>query len=256
MTAWECCTRAISAYRQFTPNSIQVGIEEASQAITIAPDYGLAHGLLAAALSVACSYFSFGEPDPQIRHHIDRALALDPDNASVLAFVCEALVKIELPDEGLRHGKRAIRLSPRAAYAHFQCGVTCVKLNRPEEALRHFAHFQRIEPESHLAYQVFAWIGGAHVLNHDLAAAEMAFDRSLELEPNSSFVWLHKAIIASLQHRPDEAQKMMITARQLEPAATLALWELRLKRWSPAGSVLHETLDQLARLWAKTERSI
>ena len=252
LTAWECTTRAMAALRQFTPESIFRAIEEATHAVAIAPDYGLAHALLADTSSMAYMYLSPDDPAEvaRIRHHIDHALACDGENAAVLGHVADALNYTGQAAEGLRRARRAIAISPGHGYAHFVAGMACAMLGKPEAALANFAEFRRIEPHSPYQQYAFNWQATCFQNLGDWAAAEEANDSCLTLNPDAYYATFQKAIIVHKLGRLEEARQLMIKTRRREPAETLALWELRLARLNAANEVL---LAHLRALWADTE---
>jgi TolB-like protein/Tfp pilus assembly protein PilF len=255
LTAWECVIRALAALRQFTGETVRRAIEEAANAIAIAPDYGLAHALYADALAVA--YMSSSPDDPaevrRIRHHIDRALACDGEHVTALVSVADALIYTGQAQEGLRRARRAIEISPGYGNGHWIAGVACVMLGKPREALAHLADFRRIEPQSPFRHYAWHWLGAAHFQLGDLAAAEAAFDASLALNPETGYVYCNKALVVRQLGRTDEARELMRETRRREPGATLELWELRYRRWTPKGPALDALLTQLRALWAETE---
>ena len=255
LTAWECCTRAMSAYRQYNSEVLQTVVTEAQRAITIAPDYALGHAVLAGGLVLQKYDFGISDFNPQMRWHIDRALALDPENAAVLGWICGALTYFGLPQEGLRHGIRAIQLSPGFSFAHFGCAVASSHLNRIDEALAYLVNFRRLEPGSHLEYLALGWEGLAHARNGDWRTAEQSIDRGLALAPEVAFLWYEKAIYAGQQGRSTAAHEAMIKVRQLEPAVTLAFWEVRFGRWLVNSPNLDEVLARVRALWEETEGS-
>ncbi|MFC0588263.1 TIR domain-containing protein [Novosphingobium aquiterrae] len=252
LTAWECTTRAMAAIRQFTPESIFRAIEEAAHAVAIAPDYGLAHALLADTSSMAYMYLSPDDPAEvaRIRHHIDHALACDAENAAVLGHVADALNYTGQAAEGLRRARRAIAISPGHGYAHFVAGMACAMLGKSGEALAHLANFRQIEPHSPYHQYAFHWQATCFQNLGDWAAAEEANDCCLTLNPDANYATFQKAIIVHKLGRIEEARQLMIETRRREPAGTLAMWELRTARLNAANEAL---LAHLRALWTETD---
>ena len=254
-TAWECTMRSLAAVRQFTGESLFRGIQEASRAVAIAPDYGLAHAMLANHTALAYTYLSPDDPAevPLIKHHIDRALACDGDNPAVLGHVADALCFTGQAAEGLRRARRAIAISPGYGYAHLVSGMACVILDKPDAALAHLTDFSRIEPLSPYQHFAYSWQAGAYMQLGDWAAADAAFDACLTVNPDSNHAFFQKAIVVHRLGRSDEAHQLMLEGRRREPEVTLALWELRLNRWLGNAQVLDESLTGIRALWAATE---
>ncbi|WP_309622344.1 TIR domain-containing protein [Novosphingobium sp.] len=257
VTAWECVMRALSALRTTNDKAILRAVEESARAVSIAPDYGLAHAMLADALGLAYMFRSPDDADEvrRIRHHIDRALSCDGENAAVLGYVASALHCIGQSPEGLRRAKRAIEINPGYGYVHLTAGTTSVMLGLPEAALAHFADFHRLEPNSPHQHYAWAFASYSHLLMGDLAAAEAAVDRSIAFVPENGVFYVHKALIVSQLGRTSEAQELMREARHRQPTDTRELWELRFPRWLPVGPALDAMLAALRKLWPATEGS-
>ena len=254
-TAWECTMRAFAAIRQLNGESVRRAIEEAAHAVAIAPDYGLAHALLADASAIAYMFLSSDNPAEvaRIRHHIDHALALDAESAAVLAHVAGALNYTGQAAEGLRWVRRAIAISPGYGLAHQIAGIASEMLGQPEAALAHLADFRRIEPHSPYQHYALAWQADCYLQLGDWSAAEDAFDSCLALNPDANYAYCQKAMVVHHFGRIDEARQLMIETRRREPSATLALWELRTIRWHARGPARDEMLTHLRALWAATE---
>jgi TolB-like protein len=254
LTAWEAVMRAIAAHRLSNVSNFALCAEEARKALAIAPDYSLAHAVLAYATSVY--YIAFLPDDAgevrRIRGHADRALALDPGNALVLAYVSLALTYAGYPEDGLRHGERAVRLNPGAGLAHHSCGMACLLLNRVEESLAHLDVEIKASPGAPTNCFSFTAQGGAHIRAGRWTEAIAACDRALELNPDYPFAVIVKAIVCKREGRTAEACDLLLRTRQAEPAGTLAIWERVFKRQFSTSPNLGEILEHLHTLWAET----
>ena len=255
LTAWECVTRAIAAYRQLSTASVAEARDEAERAVAIAPDYGLAHAMLAQTISALSWMLATSDAGEQqkVLKHVERALALDPNNAAVLASVGIALSTIGQSEAGLRYAERAIQRSPQFGVAHWASGLACERLGRIEEALAHFGEYQRLESHSDLEYLAWLRIGRAQLRNRDWHAADAAFARGFALNDNSPLSQCLGALIARQLGRADDAQAMMAKSRRLDQVTTLADWERRLNLWQAGSPALDELLTHLRALWAETD---
>ena len=255
LNAWEAVMRAIAAHRLLNVANMSACVEEAHKAVAIAPDYALAHAVLAMASGL--HYVVLHPDDPaevrRIRHHIDRALALEPDNALVLAHVSLALTWILCPEDGLRHGERALRLNPGAALVHFGCGVACTYLYRPGEALAHLEADIRASPGSPINFFNLCYQGWAHLSAGRWSEAVTAFDRSLALNPASAPALLFSAMRCLKDGCTAEARQLWSRAREAEQAGTLAVWELNVNRCFARSPVREELIRLLRSLWAQAE---
>ena len=254
LTAWEAVTRSISTFRGLGSESVSQGLDEARRAVAIAPDYGLAHAMVAVQLGLQYWLFFPNEPkvEREIRGHIDRALALETDNAVVLGFVGQALNFIGQPLQALQRAERAIRLSPSYGYAHFVAGLACGHLNRLQESLDHLDADSRTAPGSNLEFGNHLLRAFAHIRASDWDAAITAFDRSLALNPDASYGYLIKATILGRHGPTVEALELLAQARRAEPEVTLAHWGIRLGRIFANSENLQPLRESLCRLWDET----
>ncbi len=255
LTAWEAVMRAVAAIRTLNVAKMSGFVEEARRCVSIAPDYGLGHAVLAMASGV--HYFVFVPDDAEevrrIRAHVERALALDPNNPLVLAYVTLGLTYIGDPEEGLRHGERAAKLNSGAAFVHLSCGVACVFLDRPDEALRHLEADIAVSPGAPDNYANFNYQGCAHVLAGRGSEAVVAFDRSLELFPSFDSALMIKAMLYRRDGRVAEAQQLWSRVRQAEQSRALAIWERVIGRAFGRSRLREELLALLRSLWSEAE---
>ncbi len=254
LTAWEAVMRAIAALRSISVAKISVFCDEARKAVALAPEYGLAHAVLARAS--ANVYFASMPDDAaevrRIRSYVDRALALDPHNALVLTHVSLALSHIGDPEEGLRRGQLAVRLHPGASEVHQGCAMACLLLTRPEEALAHCEADLKASPGAPSNSLNFALQGLAHVLAGQRSEAIVAFDRSLALDPTYPVPLWFKALILHADGRAEEAREALLRVREMEPAGTLAVWELNINRIFARSPLRQPFLQHLRALWAQS----
>jgi TolB-like protein/Tfp pilus assembly protein PilF len=255
LTAWEAVMRAIAALRSINVAKISAFCEEARKAVALAPEYGLAHAVLARAS--ANVYFASMPDDAaevrRIRSHVDRALALDPYNALVLTHVSLALSHIGDPEEGLRRGQLAVRLHPCASEVHQGCAMACALLARPEETLAHCEADLKASPGAPSNSWIFGLQGFAHASAGRRLEALAAFDRSLALDPTYPVPLIFKALILHADGRAEEAREAWLRVREAEPAGTLAVWELAVNRILARSPLRQEFLHHLRALWAQSE---
>ena len=255
LTAWEAVSRAYASFRQLDPGSLDLGMAEAARAVSIAPDYGVAHAMLA--VTSALRYLLQSPDDPvevqRITQSIDRALAIDPDNPTVLTYVAQALNFIGRPQDALPRVERAIRTAPGFGYAHLVCAFACLQLNRFEEALRHLDADLKWSPVSPLEFANPLFRAFTHVGAGKWDLALSALDQVIAVDAHSSHPYFYKALVLDRMGNGTEARALMLRARQLEPTALQDQWELRVKRNCPNFAGLGDLLAGLRRMWAETE---
>ncbi len=252
ITAWEATVRSMSAYRKVDAAAQVEAIEEARRAVAIAPDYAPGHASLAFALA-SLNFFSSDDPAAvqRIRVIAERALALAPDDASVLGLVGCSLSAVGYPEEGERFTARAVRKASGSGLLHYCHGISCVTLNRPELALSHLKTAERLMPGSHLMWAVLAWQAGTY---RELGRPEeeaAALDASFSLNPTHAFNRVHTAHMSMHSGRDAEARGHIETARRL--GMDLAQAERSWRRGTPNSPTLEADIAIIRDLYAATE---
>lgn len=254
LTAWECVARALAAIREVSGESLILGITEAQRAVAIAPDYALAHAILAQMTSGA--YFLVGLPDggqeQMMQGHIDRAYVLDPDHAGVLAAIATASAYLCRPTDGIGRAERAIRLRPGHGLAHYAAGIARVLLGHERQGISHLQDFLRAEPESHLHFVTHSWIGIAHMRLAEWDAARDAFARSHLLVPGN---FVSHMMLMGIDHREADdksASQHLRTALQTDAQPSKELYRTRFERFFTGSPLLGEMLGALDALWPET----
>jgi TolB-like protein/Flp pilus assembly protein TadD len=254
ITAWEAVARANSAYRKWDAATHVDAIQESGRAVVIAPDYAPGHAMLATALANAY-LVSPGDPEEvqRIRAIAERALALAPDDATVLGYVGQALCFVGYPEDGERHTSRAVRKAPGSGMAQFQHGMACGVLNRPEEALSHLRTAERLSPGWHVMWALKGWQAIAYRELGRFSEAETARDKSISLDPRDVFNQIDKAFLCARLGRDAEARRYIETARKVGYGAAQA--ERYWRRLTPNSPRLEADIATIRVLYAATEQS-
>ena len=233
LTAWECVARAMAASREYGAEALLRAISESQRAVAIAPDYGLARAMLA--LQTSGAYLSFSLADPakerEMQVHIDRAFALDPENAAVLAAIAASSAYIGRPGEGLPRALKAIRLRRGHGLAHYAAGVAALLQGLEEQAIGHIEDFLQIEPESHLHYISHVWRGLARTRLRRFDEARVNFHESLALYPGNFIAKLLLTTIEWREGNGEAALHHLAKALEHEPQGDRALLHARLDRF-------------------------
>ncbi len=254
LTAWEAVMRSVAAYRRLTGPALMMGLEEARKAMEIAPDYGVAVALHAQAQAILYNQLM---PDDaataqRIRAQAQKAIALDPDNSTVLSTAAGALSAAGFPKEGLAAGQRAIQLNRYNEFAYFACGMSASLLSMTEEALAYFDQGYRLAPDNPTTWISYMWRGGVLGREERWKEAAKAYDKALRLTPDNAAPNIGLAVCLRALGRHDEARAVAQLARGHEPDTPLAIWELRFGRTN-AGSPTFETfMTHLRSVWAET----
>ena len=257
LTAWECCMRAHASFRVTGGTSLIQAIRESKHAISLSPDYALAFAILAQATSLVYHLLT---PDDErlvreVEEYINRAVALESNNALVLSFVAGALNFIGQPDAAILRANRAVQINPESGEARRSLAIAYTLLNRIDLALPHYeAALKGFPAATAFNWGIIAWRANAHAHAGNWEAAERANAECIAANPDASSGFCQNAIVNRQLGRPADARAMMVQARKLEPKATLARWEMRFRRWFPNNAAACATmLDHLRTLWAETE---
>lgn len=251
LTAWECVTRSSAAFRNVTGETLLQALTEAQRAVEIAPDYGLAHAMLADA---AATIYMWTQPDDpaqigQIRATIDAALALEPDNATVLAHVAEAYNYIGRPEDAWALADRARQRSPSCGLAHYAAAVAATLLNRIDAAARHFDEELRAAPGSHTLFASWTWRGSGALRLRDWTAAQGHYDTALRLNPMNTGALIGHMIAAQAEGDDASVRAWGAKLRELDPVTPLETWQRCMRRWFVNCDNLAELSGHLDQAW-------
>ena len=251
LTAWECVTRSSAAYRNITGETLLQALTEAQKAVELAPDYGTAQAMLADASATIYMWLLPDSADEikRIRKIIDTALALEPDNAVVLAHVSEAFNYIGRPDEALAQADRACQISPSCGLAHYSAGVAATLLDRIDEAEAHFATELRVAPSSHLLFASYIWRGSGQLRVQNWHAALERYAEGWRLNPLNPSICIGQLIALTYLGRADEARERTAKLRELDPVTSLETWQRCMDRWFVNCAHQAAMKDILTRLW-------
>jgi TolB-like protein len=255
ITAWEAVARAMSAYRQMDGLAMQRGIEEATRAVAIAPDFGPAHAILSAALATLYSLTSPDDPAEvhRLKQMAEHALVLAPDDVSVLTYATCAFAQLESPKIGIRHAERAVRRAPGYGYAHLQLGICCIMCELHERGAAHLATAERLLPGSHLLWLIKGWQWRALLTLGRAPEALEALDETIVLNPNFPVGYTNRAWHYMLAGRETEALSQIAIARQL--SWDFAQFERFTRRSNLNDPQLEEIIATIGALYEALERN-
>ena len=258
LTAWECVIRGMAAYYHRTPGKYLLdAIAEGEHAVALAPDFGMAHAMLASAKATA--YMMASPDDPakvaEIKQHIRRALELDHDSAMVLAHAANGHCLIGEPEQGRVLAEQAVALRPELAFACYVHAFACAGCNDFAAAIRQYEHFHLLEPDSPMANISYPRLGQALVRAGRWHDAIGAFEVGLRADHRISYGYCQLAMIRTHLGEHEAARQLMERTREFEPAATRELWIRRFTRLYINSPLRDEIVGLLDALWTATEPS-
>ena len=217
LAAYECLLRGIKHLRSYGPDDNRRAVVLFQQAMDLDPDYALArayrafadvvlHGyadapqsVLAEALSLAKTAVAMDNDDGRCHwmlgmihgyagnlraeeHHVERALALNPNDANVMASSGLTLAHLGRAEEGVGRIREAMRLNPNPYHTEWywsDLGVTLYAARRYADALEAFGH--RTQPGPWTLCRVAACYAQLGRLDEARAAAAEALRQQPDL---------------------------------------------------------------------------
>ena len=182
-----------------TNEDVLRGIESFKNAISLDPNFALAHVGLANSYGImaAYGYASANENFPRTRAAVQRALAIDPDLAEAHAANGKLLAEYEWNwAESEREFKRSIELNPNVAFTRYQFGLTLLtRQGRFDEAEHEIKQALELEP---LAVAIQANLAGVYVFGrkYDLAIEQALKAFELDSAHPTARFWVGFAFVA------------------------------------------------------------
>ena len=120
--------------------------------------------------------------DEQAFADLNRAIALDPNNARAFRERSNAYRSISKLDRALADASEAVRLDPRDAKAFDNRGDVFVDKGQYDRAIQDYDEALRLDPKLSLAFRDR---GAAYYFNKDYERAIKDYDEAIKLDPRS-----------------------------------------------------------------------
>jgi adenylate cyclase len=189
LDAWGLAVRGMMALTNLTKENMDGAIDYASQAIELAPDYGLAYGVRAFALGYR-SYTQWGQDwyqdARQAAADIKHTLALQGDDPTTLFLAGSASHCLGRHRAALGLLERAVQLNPNLAMAHGMLGDCYAAVDRPTEGLAHIELALRLSPRDPMTYSFLAHQSLCKFLAGDYSGAISSAEVSIGINPGST----------------------------------------------------------------------
>ncbi len=192
-----------------THDGLHAAVEHFERAVALAPDYARAWAGLADAYAVLgfYDYLAPTQAFPKAQEAAQRALALDPNNASAEGTLGYVALYYEwnLADAEARF-LRSIALDPSYSKSHQWYGNLLTAAGRFEEAEREMRRAQQLEPLSLIASAALGWVF-YHAGRYEEALDQYELTLALDADFELAYLWSGWAL-ESLG-RYDEANQML-----------------------------------------------
>jgi len=217
--AWDLLMRALTHFWRMTNEESEIAIKMLERAVSLHPNYGPAHSMLAFALLVSghVGWMPEGHDYLRAARLARRAAELDDEDPwAHLALGYYAFTQRDT-DEALREYHRALDLNPNFATAYGYLGWALVFDGQADEAILHFQRALRMSPHDPLKAFFHSGTGVAHYYSHRYDEAIQWIRSAIRLRPG--FTAAHRILCASLAQagRGEEARVAMARLRELQP---------------------------------------
>jgi adenylate cyclase len=175
--AWKACTLGQAWTNEFRPRASQLQqkiIQIIERATSLDPNDTECHRIQCR-LALLQGHYEKSE------HHLECALALNPNDPRLVIQRGENLIFLGDPEAALPWIERAMRLDPFSAhlyYLHMARALFMAK--RPSEAIA------VLERTARTHWQHYLWLAACHLARGDKAAAQQAAQQALALRPHLS----------------------------------------------------------------------
>jgi len=221
LDAWDLYVQAVPLVYGAKVPAYTEAIDMLHRALALAPDYGPALAFASWAHEKRKTFAGTapsGVDDVEMAlAFAERALAVDPDDALAMALLGWERILFHLDYSRLDLCTRAAELNPNnravldlAAVAHMHAGDL-------DKVLAYAMHALELSPGAPDAYMCMTHISSAHLCSGRFAEAAMWAQRSIDLEKEFVFNYLHLAISKAHLGELDAARAAMKTTLALRP---------------------------------------
>jgi TolB-like protein/class 3 adenylate cyclase len=187
VAAYDAFLQGWARYNRQTPKDFAQAIPLFEKAIELDPNYGRAYGALALTYHIGSERGLSGPlkvPWYVLRIRARKYLDLALENPTAPAHVVAALMALKqrLFGDAVAHMERAVALDPNDAEAHSMMAYVLVYDDRPEDAIKHAQQALRLDPNN--PSRPLQWIGRAHFAQGNLEESLSWLERAREHNPS------------------------------------------------------------------------
>lgn len=223
LAAYDCVLRGIKYLRGYEPGDNERAVELFQQAVDLDPDYALARAyrgfadvvlhnydqtpsdIFASSLAMASTALQMDTDDSRIHwllgmirgfsgdlkgeeQHYQRAMALNPNDANVIASSGALCAVLGRPEEGIDRIRQAMRLNPyHPEWYWIDLGIVFYMARRYEDAIEAYCH--RTKP----GHWVLSRLAACYAQMGRMEEAAAAVTQVLRLKPDFSIAKLRRA---------------------------------------------------------------
>jgi tetratricopeptide (TPR) repeat protein len=226
LTAWSLVNRAwVSVQSDLGSRDVALAAAASCEsALTLDPDYALAHAVLGHARSLVAAE----EEDPRAAREealsfARRGVALGVDDPLVQHCYAATMGNLGRTREGILAFERSLELDPNSAQALAGLGIAQIFVGRPEEALRNIDAATRLSPRDPLRYH---WIAHRAMACMLLARFEeaVASARDSVARTDSRIGWATLATCLGKLGELEEGRRAVLQLQRVAPEIGIEEW--------------------------------
>lgn len=224
LQAWDCFHLGVHHFYQFTAHSNREAQALLKRSQVLDERFGEAWAWWAYAVVLGMVYWDTpvtGELLDEALGACEKALQLDPHNATFYALRARTLLARREYDRAIVENERAIELNPTFAAAYCGLGDSLAYEGRYDEAIACFERSIALSPNDPQLWAFYSYGALALIFTHDFERAEAWTERALAT-PNCQFWALaHRAVALAYLDRIPEAQQCIEQVRREVPQFSL-----------------------------------
>ena len=227
MDAWSYYQQAhgLLSLKGWHRETFQEAADLLEQAITLDPDFALAHAYLSLLLALGHIFGMApgdGPADDRAVAEAEHAMGIDAQDSTVLGFAGCALCDVGQTSGGIEILERAVESNPSNAQAWAALGVALMREGKPRKGVEMLRHGMKISPlDNRLAY----WGTNLAYVLFRLRKVEEALDeieRACRRDDRLYMARVVRAIILSALGRDREADRAIEEAKRIHPGLRIA----------------------------------
>jgi adenylate cyclase len=226
LDAYDLFLRALPHLQARMPSGARVAIPLLEQALSLDPDYAVAHAHLAWCREWCFTRGGLDEADRSAALlHARTAIASDIDDAASLAIAGWIVIVLTKEHEtALSVIERALSLNASCATAHYFAALVNAFADRPDAATFHANRALRLSPFDPSAFEAHLALGMAALRRANYDEAASCFDRGQQINARHSLFPFFHAIALALAGRAAEAAPSVLRGLELEPGFRLRIF--------------------------------
>ena len=205
-----------------------LGKKLAQEAIELDPDYAMAYRALAGAYRMEV-YLGVSKNPRESKTKsfelLNKAKALDPNNAEILAALGFSYSGMGQHEEAIALSERAAYLEPNAADVHAILGLTLRLGGKPDRAISAYEKAIRLNPIPPSNYMF--GLGHSYCLVGQYKEAINWCEKAVAKDPDSFIAQLTMTVVYSMAGKDEDAKIAAAEVRRLNPKYSAAAHEKR-----------------------------